>query len=57
MLKNQNPVMIAVPAATRDVFNQIASATGEQQYQVAQRLAEAERRRLERLAQKGGAQK
>ena len=48
MLKDQNPKAMWVPEATRSVFNQIAAATGEQQYQVAQRLAVRELRRVER---------
>jgi hypothetical protein len=48
MLKDQNPKAMWVPEATRNVFNQIASTTGEDQYQVAARLAEQERKRLAR---------
>jgi bifunctional N-acetylglucosamine-1-phosphate-uridyltransferase/glucosamine-1-phosphate-acetyltransferase GlmU-like protein len=57
MLKNQNPVTMWVPEATRTVYSQIATVTGEQQYQVAQRLAERELKRVERQQQKGGTQK
>ena len=57
MLKNLNPVTIAVPDTTRQAYNQIATITGEQQYQVAQRLAERELKRVERMQQKGGVQK
>lgn len=53
MLKNQNPVMIAIPGATRDTFNQIAQATGKQQHQVVAEAAELLRKREERR-QKGG---
>jgi hypothetical protein len=56
MLKNLNPVTIAVPQATRDVFNQIAQASGKQQHQVVAEAAELLRRRQERQ-QKGGQQK
>lgn len=56
MLKNLNPVTIAVPTATREVFNRIAQASGKPQHEVVAEAAELLRRRLERQ-QKGAVQK
>lgn len=56
MLKDQNPVAMWMPQTTRDSYKSVAQQTGEDQYQVAQRLIEQEKRRLARRAQKGGAQ-
>jgi hypothetical protein len=49
MLRNNEQVQMWVQPATRDVFKQIGTATGESQHEVAARLAEAERRRLARV--------
>jgi hypothetical protein len=54
MLKNSEQVQMWVQPSTRDVFKQIGQATGESQHEIARRLAEAEQRKLERKAQKGG---
>lgn len=48
MLKNQNPVTMWVPATTREAYKLVAQLTGEDQYQVAQRLIAAEQKRLAR---------
>lgn len=53
MLKNLNPVTIAVPAATRDVFNQIAQVAGKQQHEVVAEAAELLRKRQERQQKQG----
>jgi RNA 3'-terminal phosphate cyclase len=50
MLKDGNGVQMWVQPNTREVFKQIAGTTGESQQAVAARLAEAERKRLERKA-------
>jgi hypothetical protein len=54
MLKDQNPVAMWMPQVTRESYKSVAQQTGEDQYQVAQRLIEAEKKRLARRAQKGG---
>ncbi len=54
MLKNQNPVSIYIPQATRDTFNQIAQATGQQQHQVVAEAAELLRQRAARRAKREG---
>jgi hypothetical protein len=54
MLKDQNPVAMWMPQTTREAYKHVGQQTGEDQYQVAQRLIAAEQKRLERKAQKGG---
>lgn len=57
MLRNSEQVQMWVQPGTRDTFKQIGQTTGESQHEVAARLAAAEQKKLERRAQKGGAQK
>jgi hypothetical protein len=52
MLKNQNPVTMWVPEATRDTFKQIGQATGRPQHEVVAEAAELLRKREERRAKR-----
>lgn len=46
MLKNQKPVIMWVPQATRATLKQIARDNGEQLYQTVDRLAQAAAQQL-----------